>query len=379
MIPLTISLRAPLTIPLMVPLTISLPVSLHDFPQGSPHDSPHGSRPARAVPEAEAARAPEAPPAPSRQRRHLGLGREGAAAAAARPACSAAIAARPPLPACLPPSAAGRRGRPGPGGRGEMSSSSNKRAPTTATQRLKQDYLRIKKDPVPYICAEPLPSNILEWHYVVRGPELTPYEGGYYHGKLIFPREFPFKPPSIYMITPNGRFKCNTRLCLSITDFHPDTWNPAWSVSTILTGLLSFMVEKGPTLGSIETSEFTKRQLAAQSLAFNLKDKVFCELFPEVVEEMKQKQKAQDELSSRPPSLPLPDVVPDGDAHFGHNGHPLLQGQHAALAPGHAGGLQQPPRNHGLLGGALANLFVIVGFAAFAYTVKYVLRSIAQE
>lgn len=47
------------------------------------------------------------------------------------------------------------------------------------------------------------------------------------------------------------------RLCLSITDFHPDTWNPAWSVSTILTGLLSFMVEKGPTLGSIETSEFT--------------------------------------------------------------------------------------------------------------------------
>lgn len=49
------------------------------------------------------------------------------------------------------------------------------------------------------------------------------------------------------------------RLCLSITDFHPDTWNPAWSVSTILTGLLSFMVEKGPTLGSIETSDFTVR------------------------------------------------------------------------------------------------------------------------
>uniref|UniRef100_A0A8C6A6L2 Ubiquitin-conjugating enzyme E2 J2 n=2 Tax=Marmota marmota marmota TaxID=9994 RepID=A0A8C6A6L2_MARMA len=157
-----------------------------------------------------------------------------------------------------------------------MSSSSSKRAPTTATQRLKQDYLRIKKDPVPYICAEPLPSNILEWHYVVRGPEMTPYEGGYYHGKLIFPREFPFKPPSIYMITPNGRFKCNTRLCLSITDFHPDTWNPAWSVSTILTGLLSFMVEKGPTLGSIETSDFTVRcssaslQACGGTLAFPL-------------------------------------------------------------------------------------------------------------
>ncbi|NXE71507.1 UB2J2 enzyme, partial [Calcarius ornatus] len=207
-------------------------------------------------------------------------------------------------------------------------------------------------------------------HYVVRGPELTPYEGGYYHGKLIFPREFPFKPPSIYMITPNGRFKCNTRLCLSITDFHPDTWNPAWSVSTILTGLLSFMVEKGPTLGSIETSEFTVTPQIPPNSIFPLN-------FLSFLQEIRQKQKAQDELSSRPPSLPLPDVVPDGD--FGHNGHALLQGQHGALAPAHAGGLQQPPRNHGLLGGALANLFVIVGFAAFAYTVKYVLRSIAQE
>ena len=36
------------------------------------------------------------------------------------------------------------------------------------------------------------------------------------------------------------------RLCLSISDFHPDTWNPAWSVSTILTGLLSFMVSQKP-------------------------------------------------------------------------------------------------------------------------------------
>ncbi|NWV77642.1 UB2J2 enzyme, partial [Dasyornis broadbenti] len=253
-----------------------------------------------------------------------------------------------------------------------MSSTSNKRAPTTATQRLKQDYLRIKKDPVPYICAEPLPSNILEWHYVVRGPELTPYEGGYYHGKLIFPREFPFKPPSIYMITPNGRFKCNTRLCLSITDFHPDTWNPAWSVSTILTGLLSFMVEKGPTLGSIETSEFTKRQLAAQSLAFNLKDKVFCELFPEVVEEFPKLHPPPVSFwkrSLRVPSLP--------QADRGRSGRVPLR---FLTVPKNARGSGMlPASNHGLLGGALANLFVIVGFAAFAYTVKYVLRSIAQE
>lgn len=111
---------------------------------------------------------------------------------------------------------------------------------------------------------------------------------------------------------------------------------------------------------------------------FNLKDKVFCELFPEVVEEIKQKQKAQDELSNRPQNLPLPDVVPDGELHRGQHGIQLLNG-HAPAAGPNLAGLPQANRHHGLLGGALANLFVIVGFAAFAYTVKYVLRSIAQE
>lgn len=95
---------------------------------------------------------------------------------------------------------------------------------------------------------------------------------------------------------------------------------------------------------------------------------------------MKQKQKAQEELSARTQPLPLPDVVPDGDPQHAHYGLPALNGGPAPLGgANHVPGLQQANRNHGLLGGALANLFVIVGFAAFAYTVKYVLRSIAQE
>jgi hypothetical protein len=66
-------------------------------------------------------------------------------------------------------------------------------------------------------------------------------------GKLVFPSDYPFKPPSIRMITPNGRFQVDTRLCLSMSDFHPGTWNPSWSVATILNGLLSFMVRKQKT------------------------------------------------------------------------------------------------------------------------------------
>ncbi|XP_076757722.1 ubiquitin-conjugating enzyme E2 J2 [Xylocopa sonorina] len=228
------------------------------------------------------------------------------------------------------------------------------RITNSATARLKQDYMRLKKDPIPYVVAEPVPSNILEWHYVVKGPEKTPYEGGFYHGKLIFPREFPFQPPSIYMTTPNGRFKVNTRLCLSISDFHPDTWNPAWSVSTILTGLLSFMIENSPTMGSINTSDYEKKQFATQSLEYNLKDKMFCELFPETVEIIKAELEHRKELEK--------------------------QARHQSAASEVSSLLRdQLQRDQSPLYSALANIIVIIGFAAFAYTVKYVLWSVAME
>lgn len=234
----------------------------------------------------------------------------------------------------------------------------HKRTNTTATARLKQDFLRLKKDPVPYIDAEPLPANILEWHYIVTGPEKTPFEGGIYHGKLLFPREFPFRPPSIFMITPNGRFKCNTRLCLSISDFHPDTWNPAWSVSTILTGLLSFMLEKSSTLGSVETSESTKRQLASQSGQFNLNNKTFCELFPEVAEKIKSALRKQEEEMALASSESLSTDITN--AWNPNNGNAINGQQNVAI------------------GSAFTNFIVIGGFVIFAYIVKSIIRSLNE-
>lgn len=108
------------------------------------------------------------------------------------------------------------------------------------------------------------------------------------------------------MITPNGRFQTDTRLCLSMSDFHPGTWNPSWSVATILNGLLSFMVRKTSdpqkcgtfliffdstlanvyfhfiaqsqdesTTGSINTSYYERQVLALRSHAFNMNNARF--------------------------------------------------------------------------------------------------------
>jgi len=88
---------------------------------------------------------------------------------------------------------------------------------------------------------------------------------------------------AIYMCTPNGRFRTNVRLCLSMSDFHPETWCPLWSVSAVLTGLLSFMVGSEDTFGSIVTSEAEKIKMAKRSHEFNQKHEIFKELFPDFI------------------------------------------------------------------------------------------------
>ncbi|KAL6761994.1 hypothetical protein V8C86DRAFT_2527320 [Haematococcus lacustris] len=169
--------------------------------------------------------------------------------------------------------------------------------------RLQKEYKSLLKEPVPHITAHPSPNNLLEWHFVLEGDSTSEFKDGVYHGKIAFPPEYPFKPPSLSLYTPNGRFATNTKLCLSMTDFHPESWNPMWSVGTILTGLLSFMNDTQRTTGSIDSSKEEKVKLAAQSLAFNMKSPMFRKLFPEWVaaHEVRQQQAAQ---PAAPPAAP---------------------------------------------------------------------------
>ncbi|KAL1452661.1 hypothetical protein WDU94_006868 [Cyamophila willieti] len=207
-----------------------------------------------------------------------------------------------------------------------------------ATFRLKQDYIKLKQNPIPNILAEPNPADILEWFFVLIGPKDTPYEGGMYLGKLIFPSEFPFKPPSIYMITPTGRFETDTPLCLSVSDFHPETWNPAWTLSSVLIGLLSFLLES--TVGSVDMSDEKRRKLVVESFKFNLNNSNFCQLFPELV------QVAQDELDSR-------------EAHqVGHTASDLEEDDE--LEP------------YSPLIGVLPHICFVVGLLALPFMLKYV-------
>jgi len=139
----------------------------------------------------------------------------------------------------------------------------------------------MQNSPPPFVWAMPEEKNILTWHFMIRGPPDSPYAGGEYHGVLLFPSEYPFKPPGIKMLTPSGRFQPDKKICFSMSDFHPGSWNPAWSVATILTGLLSFMLSDEMTTGSVTSADRDKRILASRSHEWNRKQRGFMETFPE--------------------------------------------------------------------------------------------------
>lgn len=145
-------------------------------------------------------------------------------------------------------------------------------------KRIQKEYMDIIKNPIEHIITEPNPENIFEWHYIIKG-HIEPYKDGLYYGILTLPEMYPMKPPRIIMRTPNGRFKEDTRLCFSMSDYHVETWNPNWNIRTILIGFYSFMLEESTTQGSIECSYSVRKDYCNKSMEYNNSIELYKNIF----------------------------------------------------------------------------------------------------
>lgn len=110
---------------------------------------------------------------------------------------------------------------------------------------------------------------MFEWHFTIRGAEGTDFEGGIYHGRILLPPEYPFKPPHIMFLTPSGRFETNTKVCLSFSAYHPELWQPAWGIRLILEALISFLPTPADgAIGALDWSSTERKRLAAKSTSW---------------------------------------------------------------------------------------------------------------
>ncbi|KAL9320519.1 hypothetical protein ACSQ67_012358 [Phaseolus vulgaris] len=135
-----------------------------------------------------------------------------------------------------------------------------------AVKRILQEVKEMHSNPSDDFMSLPLEENIFEWQFAIRGPRDTEFEGGIYHGRIQLPSEYPFKPPSFMLLTPNGRFETQTKICLSISNHHPEHWQPSWSVRTALVALIAFMpTNPNGALGSLDYKKEERRTLAVKS------------------------------------------------------------------------------------------------------------------
>ena len=147
------------------------------------------------------------------------------------------------------------------------------------------------------ILIEPEENNFYNIHFILPGPEDTPYAGGLYHGMIRLNQEHPFKPPSMYMITPSGRFVAETYpcngagICATFTAFHPEAWTPVQTIESILKGFISFMCDdKDAThVGAVNATDAQRKKYAQNSLNELLSDKKVKELFEDLWNEINNK------------------------------------------------------------------------------------------
>lgn len=180
-------------------------------------------------------------------------------------------------------------------------------------KRLRADIVRFNKDPPEFIWARYKESNAFLWSFLLAPPSDSVYGGGWYWGRLKFPHEYPFAPPAILMVTPSGRFQTNVKICLSISDFHPETWNPLLSATKVLVGVLSFMLENESTTGAVEASDDERRRLAALSCEWNKQSAEFMSIFPDFDEIRENEAKRRAEVSAKRASVKCEQYVARGD------------------------------------------------------------------
>ena len=183
-----------------------------------------------------------------------------------------------------------------------MERSYNLRSP--AVKRLMREAQELSEATYDY-SAKPLDDNLFEWHFTFRGPEDSEYDGGFYHGRITLPPEYPMKPPSIMLLNPNGRFELNKKICLSISGYHPESWQPSWSIRTAILAIIGFLPTKGEgAIGSLDYTANERKLLARKSCSYSCPS---CGLVSELLstapevegQAMDEKEKADRELAKQ--------------------------------------------------------------------------------
>ncbi|KAL1479543.1 hypothetical protein MTO96_051755 [Rhipicephalus appendiculatus] len=115
-----------------------------------------------------------------------------------------------------------------------------------ALKRIKKELEDISRDPPANCSAGPIDhADLFNWQATIMGPTESPFEGGVFRLHIVFPKDYPFKPPKVSFTTKIYHPNISTHgdICLDILK---SQWSPALSIAKVLLSICVLMCDPNP-------------------------------------------------------------------------------------------------------------------------------------
>jgi len=146
--------------------------------------------------------------------------------------------------------------------------------------RLNKEYNLLRASPVNKTFVLVDETNLYIWHFLIYGLDDLMYAGGYYYGKIIIPKGYPYYAPKIVFVTPTGCFPTNEELCFYLDETKLDTWNAEWVIGSLLQTVITELHDyKGDEDKCFQDINEQRQKCAQKSLSYNCQNKDFMNHF----------------------------------------------------------------------------------------------------
>lgn len=115
-----------------------------------------------------------------------------------------------------------------------------------SAKRIMKELNELERDPPSNCSAGPADSSdIYNWKATIIGPEDSPYAGGIFKLNIVFPVDYPFKPPTVTFENKVFHPNINSQggICLDILKHQ---WSPALSIVKVLLSISSLLTDANP-------------------------------------------------------------------------------------------------------------------------------------